>query len=185
MRETTKQELERLKVKLLFNSKVKSTSEEKGKTVVTLDGGKQLRVDLYLPTYGVIPNTEFLPSHLLDAAGYVKQTTHLRAEGQQNIYVIGDVGNLEMSRAYATDMQVQHVVKLLESELTGSPDPGEYKVDPKIMFGISLGRSRGTGQMGTWKVWSIIIWWFKCRHMGTDAAQAYTNGLRTVLVKDW
>ncbi|KAK0626658.1 putative FAD binding protein [Immersiella caudata] len=186
VRETVKKELERLKVKVLYNTKVSSTKQAKGKTIVELDGGKTtLEADLFIPLLGTTPNTSFLPRDMLDDAGFVKQTASLLVDGQKDIYVIGDAGNLEDSRGYLADLQVQHLAKVLDAKLSRGPDPGEYKVDPKMAFGLSLGKSRGTGQMGTWKVWSLIIWWFKSRHLGIPMAQAYADGLRTVVAEKW
>jgi apoptosis-inducing factor 2 len=157
VRETVKKELERLKVKVLYNTKVSNTTQAKGKTIVELNGGKEtLEADLFIPVLGTTPNTSFLPREMLDDAGFVKQTASLLVDGQKNIYVIGDAGNLEDSRGYLADLQVQHLVKVLDAKLSGGADPGEYKVDPKMSFGLSLGKSRGTGQMGTWKVWSLV-----------------------------
>ncbi|KAK4453593.1 putative FAD binding protein [Podospora aff. communis PSN243] len=186
VRETVKKDLERLKVNVLFNTKVLSTKQSKGKTFVELSGGKKtLEADLYIPVLGATPNTSFLPRDMLDDAGFVKQAASLLVDKKHNIYVVGDAGNLEESRGYLADLQVQHLAKVLDAKLSGEPHPGEYKVDPKMAIGVSLGKSRGTGQMGTWKVWSLIIWWFKCRHLGIPMAQAFVDGLRTVSAEKW
>jgi len=98
---------------------------------------------------------------------------------------VGDAGNLQEPRGYTADLQLQHLVKVLEAVLTGGADPGDYKIDPKVVFGMSLGKSRGTGQMGTWKPFSLLIWWFKSRHLGTPMAQPFTDGLRTATLEKW
>lgn len=186
VRQTAKKELEKFKVKVLVTSKVTGVTERNGKTIVDINNGeKTIETDLYIPTFGVVPNSSFLPSEMLDSAGFVKQTTRLRAPGHKNIYVVGDVGSLQAPRGVTNEAEVQHVVKVLEAELLGKPDPGEIKIEPKVMFGASLGRNRATGQMGNFRPWSWMIWYFKGRYLGTDYAQEYVNGLRTVMVKKW
>jgi len=87
--ETAKRDLERLKVKVLPNSKVSDATQKKGKTIIELNGGKRtLTADLFIPAFGVIPNTGFLPKEMLDNAGFVKQTSSLRVDGHKNIYVV-------------------------------------------------------------------------------------------------
>ncbi|KAK0651950.1 hypothetical protein B0T16DRAFT_454363 [Cercophora newfieldiana] len=185
VRETVKKELERLKVEVLNNSKVLGTKQEKGKTIIELSSGKTLEADLFIPVFGIVPNTSFLPREMLDDAGYVKQTTSMRVDGYENIYVVGDAGNLEVSRAVNADYQLQYLAKTLNAKLTGAPEPEQYKINPKVMFGISLGKSRGTGQMGTWKPWSLLIWWFKSRHLGVPMGQPFADGLRTATLDKW
>ncbi|KAK5662782.1 hypothetical protein OQA88_6190 [Cercophora sp. LCS_1] len=186
VRQFAKKELEKNKVNVLISSRVTHVTKKGNKTILEInDGEKTITTDLYLPTFGIVPSSSFLPSEMLDSAGFVKQTPHLRAQGHKNIYVIGDVGNLQAPRAITGEAEVVHVVKVIESDLLGTADPGEVKIEPKVMFGATLGRSRATGQMGNWRPWSWLIWFFKGRYLGTDYAQDYVNGLRTVSVKNW
>lgn len=202
VRETAKKELENLKVKVIPNAKVVPSSSSSPSTTLTLtqttpsDGTKTstLQADLLIPTYGVVPNTSFLPASMLDARGYVKQTTSLRAEGHDAIFVVGDAGNLQDPQGVHADLQVVHVVKLIEARLlaegqgqggAAAPAVAEYKPDGKIMFAATLGRNRGTGQFGGWKLWSWLVWFMKGRHLGTNHAVAFVKGERTAMVKDW
>ncbi len=187
VRETAKKELERLKVKVITNTKVTASSSP---NTITLSSpknskGTTVQADLLIPTYGITPNTSFLPAALLDARGFVKQTTHLRAEGHDDIFVVGDAGNLEDTQAVHGDQQVVHLVKLLEAQLLEADAPAEYKPGDKIMFAATIGKSRGTGQMGGWRVWSWIVWFAKGRYLGTDYAPDFVKGERTLMVKSW
>jgi NADH dehydrogenase FAD-containing subunit len=203
VRETAKKELENLKVKVITNAKVAASAPSS--TTLTLtqttpsDGTKTttLQADLLIPTYGVTPNTSFLPPSMLDARGFVKQTSYLRAEGHDAIFVVGDAGNLQTPQGVHADQQVVHVVKLIEARLlardqdqgqgqaAAAPAAPEYKPDGKILFAATLGRNRGTGQFGGWKLWSWLVWFMKGRHLGTNHAVDFVKGERTAMQKDW
>ena len=195
VRQTAKKELERLKVKVITNTKVTTPPSPSTKTITLTSTSLSspsktttLQADLLIPTYGITPNTSFLPPSMLDARGFVNQTTRLRAQGHDNIFVVGDAGNLEAPQGVHNDRQVVHVVKLIEARILGQQkkeEEEEYKPDEKIMFGATLGRKNGTGQMGDWRIWGWLIWWMKSRHLITDAAGPFVNGERTMTVKGW
>ncbi|KAK1760748.1 hypothetical protein QBC47DRAFT_368105 [Echria macrotheca] len=186
VRATAKRELENLKVKVLVNRKVTGTSQKGAKTVIELDGGKEtITTDLFLPTFGIIPNTSFVPAELLDARAYVKQTSSLQVQGQENVYVIGDAGNLQSATGKAADMEAVHLARGLDAKLVSKVPVGELKVDPKVIFAVALGKRKGTGQMGNWKLWSFLIAWLKSKNLGTDTARDYVNGAKTMTEKKW
>jgi NADH dehydrogenase FAD-containing subunit len=194
VRETAKRELERLKVTVITHAKVTSSASSTAKTITlsrkTSPTEKAttttLATDLLIPTYGATPNTSFLPPSMLDARGFVKQTTRLRAEGHENIFVFGDAGNLEVPQGVHADAQTVHVVKLIEAQLLGQEAAvGEYKPAGKIMFAATLGKNTGTGQVGGWKVWGWLVKRIKGRYLGTDSAAAVARGERTLTVKAW
>ena len=57
--------------------------------------------------------------------------------------------------------------------------------DFEFIGAVSLGRNRGTGQAGNFKVWSFIVWYMKSRYLGTNNSQDYIAGKRTVSKTDW
>lgn len=183
VRKQTKLELERMKVKVLAKTTVTSV-EVKGKdTVLQLrhaDGTtKTLTTQAYIPTTGVTPNTAFVPKNMLDSNGYIKQTSFLRADGFKDIFVLGDVGSLEDNRALSADAQAAHLIKALPGYFEGG-QLAEYKVNTKPMYGITLGQSKATGQMGSFKVFSFLIWFLKGRFLGTDKAAGVAAGKMTM-----
>ncbi|KYK56837.1 Pyridine nucleotide-disulfide oxidoreductase, NAD-binding domain protein [Drechmeria coniospora] len=185
VRKQIKVELEKMKVKVVANTTVtKVTKSSGGDTVLELreaDGStRTLRTQAYVPTTGLTPNTSFAPASMLDDGGFIKQTTHLQAEGYDDIFVIGDAGSLEVSKAYIAEAQMVHLVKALPVYLDGGK-MAEYKVNSKEMVGITLGRSRATGQMGKFRVFSFLIWYMKGRFLGTDYAGLYAAGKKTMM----
>jgi apoptosis-inducing factor 2 len=189
IRAAVQSQLEALKVKIIPNSKVTSVTSDGAKGPVTLeltstDGTKKtLTTDLYIPAFGLVPNTSYVPKNMLDIDGKIKQTTHLRAEGYKNIFVIGDVGNLETARAMNVDHQVHHLTKGLRTYLTTGAEIEEYKPDEKYVLAVSIGKSGGTGEMNGMKIFSLLVWWLKCRYMGTDYYGEIVKGTRTITGK--
>lgn len=55
-------------------------------------------MDLYLPTIGVLPNTEFLPKSLLDGKAELIVDHFLRVKGVNDVWAVGDATNLQSSQ---------------------------------------------------------------------------------------
>ncbi|PNY24106.1 Apoptosis-inducing factor 2 [Tolypocladium capitatum] len=184
VRKQTKTELEKIKVKMVANTTVTKVTRSGRDTILELraaDGSTStLTTQAYVPTTGVTPNTAFAPASMLDAHGYVKQTTRLQAEGHANIFVVGDAGSLEASKAQAAEAQTIHLIKTLPLHLDGAALP-DYHVDTRDVYGVTLGRSRATGQMGGFKLFSFLIWYMKGRFLGTDYAPLFAAGKKTMM----
>ncbi|ATY66404.1 Pyridine nucleotide-disulfide FAD NAD(P)-binding domain [Cordyceps militaris] len=186
VRKQTRVELEKLKVRMVPNSKVTKVTRSGDDTVLELtaaDGSKSsLVTQAYVPALGVVPNTAFVPDHMLDKGGYVKQTTTLQAQGHAAVFVIGDAGSLEANKAAVADAQARHLIAALPVYLEGKTLP-EYTPADKEVFAVTLGRGRGTGQMGSWKLLSFLVWFLKGRYLGTDYAEHVAAGKRTLTTK--
>ncbi|ROT39142.1 FAD/NAD(P)-binding domain-containing protein [Sodiomyces alkalinus F11] len=190
VRKGAKKEIERLGAKIITNARVTGVTQAgaggKKKTTTlqltkTTGEVETLETHAYFPTVGVIPNTSFVPKDMLDANGCVKQGKDLRVPGHKNLFVVGDAGNLEESTMYLAQRQAQHLVKVLETflvsgegEIAGEIE--EYVPENKVVGAITLGRGRATGQMGTWKLYSLLVWWVKGRYLGTNSSKAIAAG---------
>lgn len=168
VRKTAKSTLEDLKVKLIPNTSVtKVTSVEGGDAVLELRGKDgnvtSLTAQAYLPATGLVPNSAFVPMSMLDDTGYIKQTSKLQAEGYDNIFVIGDIGALETSMALNAEPQALHVAKALREVLVRKAAAPEYKLNSMEALGVTLGRSKATGQVNGWKMPSFVLWFIKGR----------------------
>ncbi|TLD21364.1 hypothetical protein PspLS_08842 [Pyricularia sp. CBS 133598] len=176
-------ELERLGVKIIKSSRVTSVKDDSssrtgGKTLEvtskTQGTTSTIRADVYLPTFGVEPNTDFVPAHLLDKTRRIKTTNRLLAEGHDDVYVVGDASNLQAPQSMHADAQVTYLIKELEARLvSGQGLAEEYKPDETVKFAMSIGSKRGTGQMGTWRLPSMLVWWVKSRNLLTDRVPDY------------
>ena len=196
---TIQHDLQSLNITLLPNTRVTTalppstnpSQQQQRKYTLTLSTTPPttLTADLYLPLHGVLPNTAFLPAHLLDPHGNVRQDAHLRAAGTANIWALGDVGDTEAKQLTLTDAQIVHVAKALDVVLTSSSTvdadgkEGEvelpvYVPETKTMVFLALGRRFATGQIGGWRLWGWLVAWVKGRRLFVDTARGYVGGER-------
>ncbi|KAH6655104.1 hypothetical protein BKA67DRAFT_559490 [Truncatella angustata] len=180
-REAAKDQLEKLKVKVITDTKVTDITQSGGKQILELtksDGSKTtIETDLFVPTYGMTINTQFAPANMLAANGQVNQDTFLRSPKYSNVFIVGDAGNLESMQGIHVESQLRHLTKQFQTYLeTGKIE--QYKPDNKVMVGISIGPGGGTGQMGTIKPLSLLVWFLKSRYLGIQVAPEYAAGLK-------
>ena len=80
--------------------------DSSGQTRVSLNDNSSLTADLYIPCTGVDPNTQYVPTDLLDSKGYIQtHKTSLRVEHPRagpRVYAIGDVA--AYSQKYILDV---------------------------------------------------------------------------------
>ena len=60
-----------------------------------MSNGEKKIVDLYLPTTGLVPNSEFIPKTLLNEGGFVKVDEFLHVKGFSDIWAAGDVADVQ------------------------------------------------------------------------------------------
>jgi apoptosis-inducing factor 2 len=100
-------EISKLGVKVLKNAKVTGTMGlPDGKTEVTLADGEKITTDLYLPTMGLTPNTDFLDAKLLNDRQYVDVDECFRVKAAQDVWACGDVVSIPRAGFMITDKQV-------------------------------------------------------------------------------
>ena len=124
VRRTVVHELAKLKVKVLANTRVvDATITPAGTQSLTLQrtsgynksenhqigaASTMLETDLYIPTFGLRPNTAFVPAAMLDADGRVKVDREtLQATGYSNISAMGDASNAQTANGKHADAQVR------------------------------------------------------------------------------
>ena len=182
--QVVERDLQKLGVKLMCNTQVnnvettaKGEENAAAQTTLTLSNGSTLAADLYLPLFGVLVNTSFIPTGLLDSAGNLVMDKTMRVVGTKNVWGIGDVGNLEAKQVTVTDTQIIHLSAVLDSALTGQGgEVKEYKPSRKTMIFITMGKKYATGQMGGWKLWGWMVSYVKGRMLFVDTAQGYVGG---------
>lgn len=189
-RKQTVVELERLNVQMIPSTHVTKTIKlPDGMTKLELqnkDGSvKTLTVDTVLPATGMVPNTSFLPKPMLNEYGNVVQDGYLRAPQYPDIFIAGDAGSLEPSKALFADRQIVWLIKHLpryfshNGELPPAPYKAEGSATPDVEV-ITVGKAKGVGHFNSWRIPSLAIWWIKGRHMGTAYAGELAAGKRTI-----
>lgn len=90
--------LEKVGVDVVYNTKVNSAEQgADGKTTLSLDNGSSMTADIYIPAYGVTPNSGYVPSALKSNNGYIntnKETMRVDAAGPR-VYAAGDISGVD------------------------------------------------------------------------------------------
>lgn len=189
VRQAAKKTLEKLGAEVKLNAKVnKVEGPESGPKTISLSvggsGEQTIEADVFIPTYGLQPNSEFVPANLLDHRRHVKQTKHLRAEGHDNIFVVGDVGSLETPQGIHTENQMLHAVKNIQAYLKGEALT-EYVFSTEPLFMASIGKGAGVGQAKGFKLFSFLVKKFKGQTLGTQNFPGFVAGQRTMTKGKW
>jgi len=177
---TADMELKKLGVKIIPNVKVTSYVSKGTQTEITLSNGTVILADLFIPAYGVVPNTSFLPAELLDAERNLKVDLTLKVEGVEDVWAAGDVSNLQRKQIMFAELQLIHLSKNLDAVLTGGKTT-EYKPNNAHGMGVTLGRSKGTGYTFGFKFPSFVIWWVKGRTLSVEKMDAWVNGVSLII----
>ncbi|KAL3490617.1 putative apoptosis-inducing factor [Aspergillus germanicus] len=156
---TAESQLRSLNVDVRLNTKV--TTETKladGTWKLTLSTGEELVVDMYIPTFGVKPNTSFLPAEFLDANGFVRVDQYLRVTGIKDVYAIGDVSNMQGPHAFHVKAQSKYLAKSLLLGVAGKRSAAvPYKASTSDMLAVQIGKKAGTGHAGSMKLPSFMV----------------------------
>jgi NADH dehydrogenase FAD-containing subunit len=115
-------------VNLKLNTKVKDATQlPNGQYELFLSSGEKLTTDMYIPTFGLVPNSSYLSSEFLDANGYVVVDSYLNVLGTKDVWAIGDVSACEWSQFIPADKQSAHLAKNIVL-LLNNKKPLPYKL---------------------------------------------------------
>ena len=98
-----------------------------GRKQLTLSTGEKLTTDMYVPTFGLIPNSSYIPASYLNANGSVMVDEFLRVKGAKDVWAIGDVSDVESWQFITCDRQSTHLARNMISMMNNKP-PLPYKV---------------------------------------------------------
>ncbi|KAI0521321.1 hypothetical protein F5B22DRAFT_569392 [Xylaria bambusicola] len=169
-------ELKKVHVTIRANARVASTNNlPDGKTEIVLENGEKLVTDLYLPTMGMIPNTDFLPVEVLTDKKFVDIDEFYQVKGTDNIWAAGDVVWKPRGSFVLTDKQAAGVAKNIDAVLKGKAQT-LVKTIPIDVLMVATGRSRGAGRMGPVKAFSIMVYLIKGKTLGVDKLPAWVDG---------
>lgn len=148
---------------------------------VTVAGGETLTADLYISAMGTIPNNGFIPPSLLNGQGWVDVDRHLRAMNGQavepNVYALGDIAAHEERLLLRVPSQVSATVTNLKHDITGDGELKAYLPEEewKAML-VPIGKSTGTGFIGSWRVWGFLVSFMKGRDFMVGKAPSLVGG---------
>ncbi|OAA58098.1 Pyridine nucleotide-disulfide oxidoreductase, FAD/NAD(P)-binding domain protein [Niveomyces insectorum RCEF 264] len=157
---------------------VRTLPEGGGRIELTVAGeAAPVVTDLYLPAFGLVPNTDYVPAALLDDRKRVVVDAFYRATGvpSHDVWAVGDVVGQPRPGFIITQKQAAGVAKNLDLVLRGK-DPAPVKLLPLDLYVVVTGRSRGVGRANSWRLPSLAVWLAKGRTLGTQYLPSYGNG---------
>ncbi|KAI9778718.1 MAG: hypothetical protein M1839_007949 [Geoglossum umbratile] len=181
-------ELHKLNVKIIPNTKVTGTTPHGStQTELTLSTGATLLTDLYIPTVGLHPNTSFLPASFLNPQTHdilVDSLFRVTSTPPNTVFAVGDCTGMESRQIKHTEDQAVRLAKNLDILLTTGEEGGMegYVPSSMQMIALTVGRNKGTGIVGPWRVWSWAVWAYKGRTMGTQKLGRVAGGEGLVVV---
>ncbi|PHH54995.1 hypothetical protein CFIMG_001342RA [Ceratocystis fimbriata CBS 114723] len=173
---TAEREITSLGVQIQRNARVTNTrSLANGKTEVVLESGETIETDLYLPTMGLAPNSEYLPAKSLNENKYVNVDENFQVQGLRDAWACGDIVSKPRAGFMLADKQAAGVAKNVELALQGKSQLAVKGFPFDVMIGAA-GRDRGFVRAGWIGLPSILAWAAKSRTLGLDSAPKYVNG---------
>jgi NADH dehydrogenase FAD-containing subunit len=168
--------LKAIGVDVLYNTRVSNTSAlQNGRTKVQLANGKTMEADLYIPAYGVLPNSSWLPETLLNASNYLltnPQTLRVDLAGPR-VYALGDISSASRNSAVDIIDMLPVVMINIKRDLMSyseasptAPAPGKDRIftpQSKTTMFAPIGTGGGVGALMGWRVPSFFVWLLKGR----------------------
>ncbi|KAL5614292.1 hypothetical protein BROUX41_004402 [Berkeleyomyces rouxiae] len=155
-------------------------TEADGVITITYSSGGQTAETfadaLFLPVFGTRVNSSFLPDSLLDSNKNLDLKTTLQSAKAANIWGAGDIGNLESKQAARIDGQVAHLFGNMDLAIAGKTTFKEFKASQSTMVFVSIGKSAGTGQVGSMRMWSWLVSMAKSKTLFIGSAQGLASG---------
>lgn len=169
-------ELKKLNVKVRGFARVaNATTSPDGKTEVVLENGEKIVTDLYLPTMGMTPNTEFFPDMLLTPDRFIDIDEFYAVTRAKDIWAAGDVVWKPRGSFVLTDKQAAGVAKNIDAVIRDK-NQTPVKTIPIDVLMVATGRSRGAGRMGPVKAFSLMVYLIKGKTLGTDKLSSWVDG---------
>jgi hypothetical protein len=123
--ETATNYLQDLNVNIKLQTKIISSAQmPNGQEELILSNGEKLVTDLYIPTFGLTPNSSYIPAKFLNAKGLVVVDNYLKVKGAGDVWAIGDVADVDSLQFISCDRESAHLAKniiLLLSNKTPVP----------------------------------------------------------------
>lgn len=120
--------LQKLNVTVKLGARISKTVQlADGRQELNLSTGETLSADLYIPAFGLIPNSSYILAEYLNDKGFVKVDEYLRIKGLRNVWAIGDLADIEPPQYKVTDTQSAQLAKTMVL-IMSNKDPVPYKV---------------------------------------------------------
>ncbi|KAF7185082.1 Oxidoreductase phnG [Pseudocercospora fuligena] len=176
--------LEKIGVEVVYGVKATGKNDTAdGKTEVLLDNGKSMTADVYIPAYGVTPNTDWLPEELKGNKGYVAtNAATLRVDkAGPRVYAAGDVAGVDkggVMAMYATipilGSNIAH--DLLEEAKLGTSPEKKYAFKEAETQLVPVGPKTGVAAFNGWGMPGFAVGFIKGKDYMIGFMNAFTEG---------
>ena len=167
-------------VTIVKDARVKSVSPHSAgtdniatKATLTLEDGKTMNADLYIPATGTRPNTSFIHETLLTADGRVdtNESTLRVDKAGPRIYAVGDVASYARPAVHLIFSAIPVLCANIKRDLLlaaggEKSSVGEdriFKEDTRESQLVPIGKSKGVGSAMGYRLPSFMIWLIKGR----------------------
>jgi NADH dehydrogenase FAD-containing subunit len=140
---------------------------------LTLDDGKSLEADLYIPATGTTPNTGFINSALLTPDGRVDtNASTLRVDkAGPRVYAIGDAASYSRPAIHILTVAIPILCANIKRDLLLAAGKEEssvggdrtFKEDTRETQLVPIGKSKGVGAAMGYALPSFMVWLIKGR----------------------
>ena len=172
--------LAKVGVTVVKNARVKTvaphgagTDSATTKAVLTLEDGKTLDADLYIPATGTRPNTGFIHEALLTADGHVHtNASTLRVDlAGPRVYAVGDAASYARPAIHLILSAIPVLCANIKRDLLLAAGEEESSVGEDRMFKedtretqlVPIGKSKGVGAAMGYQLPSFMVWLIKGR----------------------
>ncbi|KAK1049317.1 hypothetical protein LTR74_017337 [Friedmanniomyces endolithicus] len=179
--------LEKVGVTVMYGAKATGSSETSdGRTEIRLDNGKTLTADVYIPAYGVQPNTDFLPEDLKTKTGYVAtnpNTLRVDAAGPR-VYSAGDVSGVNKGGVLHLQASIPisgaNMSHDLLADVGGSVAERKYVAKDDETQLVPIGAKTGVGAFAGWGMPGFAIAMVKGKDYFLSTMPDITEGRKWV-----
>jgi NADH dehydrogenase len=166
-----------------------TTLDAVGATSATLSTGETVPTRTVVWTAGVRPQPSLRRLNVpLDERGRVRVDDHLRVEGMEGVWALGDCaavpdpsGGIAPPTAQHGIRQARVVAHNVSSALGGDSHPRRYEYSSKTAF-VNLGRYKAVGRVGGRTFSGFIAWWM-ARTYHLSQIPGLSRKIRAVI--DW
>ncbi|KAI9740303.1 MAG: hypothetical protein M1834_004881 [Cirrosporium novae-zelandiae] len=172
--------LAKVGVTVVKNARVKAVAPDGAgtnsittKATLTLEDGKTLDADLYIPATGTRPNTSFIHKTLLTADGHVDTNpSTLRVDkAGPRVYAVGDAASYSRPAIHLILSAIPVLCANIKRDLLLASGKDEssigedrvFKEDTRETQMVPIGKSKGVGAATGYQLPSFLVWLIKGR----------------------
>ncbi|MEO3789220.1 FAD-dependent oxidoreductase [Nonomuraea sp. B10E15] len=153
LRDELRRQLDALGIELRLGSRLRELPDVAPATAapvaIATEAGDKMTADIWFRCFGATPRTDYLRGSLalaLDGRGQVRVDEHLRVQGHDRVFAIGDISDADRDMAAFAGAQGELLAANLRTLITGEGEPAAYEKQPTVIL-VPLGPEGGAGQL--------------------------------------